>query len=92
MDEQQFKQLSDKMDIIIKLLVLNGVGGKQLRDQVLILSSFGFQPRQIADMLGKTPNHIRVLLHELRREKSPQQSEEISKESQIDQTRGESNA
>lgn len=69
MDAQQFKQLSDKINIIIKLLTLNAVEGKELKDQVSILSSFGFQPKQIADMLGKTPNHIRVILHGLRKEK-----------------------
>lgn len=67
MDERQFKELSEKMDIIIRLLALNTVGGKQLRQQVLMLSSLGFQPKQIADVLGKTPNHIRVILHEIRK-------------------------
>lgn len=82
MDEQQFKQLSDKIDTIIKLLALNTVQGKQLKDQVLALSAFGFQPRQIADMLSKTPNHIRVILHGIRKEKSQQQTQEVSSESQ----------
>lgn len=68
LDEKQFKLLSEKMDIIINLLVLDAVEGKQLKDQVLKLSSVGFQPKQIAEALGKTPNHIRVLLHELRKE------------------------
>lgn len=77
MDEQQFRELSNKMDTIIKLLALNAVRGKQLKDQVSLLSSFGFQPRQIAEMLGKTPNHIRVILHGLRK-KGQQQVEEVS--------------
>jgi hypothetical protein len=89
-DAQQFKTLSDKMDTIIKLLALNAVEGKQLKDQVLILSSFGFQPKQIADMLGKTPNHIRVLLHELRKGESQKEGE--SEKNQTSQTQGESNA
>ena len=78
MDETQFRQLSDKMDIIIKLLALNAVEGKELKNQVVILSSFGFQPKQIADMLGKTPNHISVILHGLRRERGEPQKEEAS--------------
>lgn len=76
MDEQQFKQLSNKMDTIIRLLALNAVEGKQLKDQTSILCSFGFQPKQIAEMLGKTPNHIRVLLHELRKETTHQEKGE----------------
>jgi len=68
MDERQFKQLSEKMDAIIRLLTLNAVEGKELKQQVLMLSSAGFQPKQIADVLGKTPNHISVILHRLRKE------------------------
>jgi len=51
MDEQQFKQLLNKLDTIIRLLALNVVEGKELKDQVSMLSSFGFQPKQIADVL-----------------------------------------
>lgn len=80
MDEQQFKQLMNKLDIIIRLLVLNVVEGKELKDQVSILSSLEFQPKQIADMLGKTPNHVRVILHGLRKGKIELQAEEVTVE------------
>jgi DNA-directed RNA polymerase specialized sigma24 family protein len=80
MDEQQFKQLSNKIDTIIKLLALNAVEDKQLKDQVSILSSFGFQPKQIADMLGKTPGNIRVILHRLREERGEPETEEVAQE------------
>ena len=76
MDERQFKLLSEKMDAIIKLLALKAVEGKELKDQVLMLSALGFQPKQIAETIGKTPNHIRVLLHELRKENACQREEE----------------
>lgn len=92
MDETQFKQLSDKMDTIIKLLALNAVEGKELKNQVSILSSFGFQPKQIADMLGKTPNQIRVTLHRLRRERSELEAQEPSEEEQTEQTGEEQHA
>jgi len=85
MDEDQFKQLSDKMDIIIKLLALNAVEGKELKNQVSLLSSFGFQPKQIADMLGKSPDHIRVMLHRLRKE-SREQAAEVAEGGQAEQT------
>ena len=85
MDEQQFKQLSCKIDVIIKLLALNAVEGKELKNQVLILSSFGFQPKQIADMLGKTPNHISVILHGLRKERDEAEKEEVVDEKQMEE-------
>jgi DNA-directed RNA polymerase specialized sigma24 family protein len=75
MDERQFKLLSEKMDAIIKLLALKAVESKELKDQVLMLSALGFQPKQIAEIIGKTPNHIRVLLHELRKENACQREE-----------------
>jgi DNA-directed RNA polymerase specialized sigma24 family protein len=80
MDEQQFKQLSNKIDTIIKFLALNAVEGKQLKDQISILSSFGLQPKQIAEMLGKTPNNIRVVLHRLREERGEPETEEVTQE------------
>jgi len=88
MDEQQFRQLSNKLETIIRLLALNAVEGKELKNQVSILSAFGFQPKQIADMLGKTPNHIRVILHGLRKERIELQVEEVSMEGQVEQTAG----
>lgn len=67
MDEKQFTTIISKLDSIIRLLALNTVQGRTLKEQVSLLSSIGFQPKQIADMLGKTPNHIRVILHEIRK-------------------------
>lgn len=67
MDKTQFQELSLKLDTIIKLLALISLEGKDPKTQVLALSSFGFQPKQIADILGKTPNSIRILLHRLRK-------------------------
>lgn len=75
MDEQQFKQFSDKMDTIIRLLALNLVEGKDFKNQVLILSGFGFQPKQIADVLGKTSNNVNVTLHRLRAERREEENE-----------------
>lgn len=74
-DETQFQILSGKMDTIMKLLALNAVKGKELKEQVWLLSSSGFQTQDIADILGKTPNYIRVILHGLRKEKKKRQAE-----------------
>ena len=75
MDEKQFQIVSSKIDTIIKLLALNTVKGKELKDQVWLLSSSGFQPKDIAGILRKTPNHIRVILHQLRKEKEKREAE-----------------
>ena len=68
MDEAQFQELSSKLDTIIKLLSISSLEGKDPKTQVLVLSSFGLQPKQIAHILGKTPNSVRVLLYRARKE------------------------
>ena len=81
MDEKLFQILSGKMDTIIKLLALNTVKGKELKEQVGLLSSSGFQPKDIADILGKRSSHIRVILHRLRKDREKREVE-VSKEEQ----------
>lgn len=74
MDDKQFDQLSGKMDTIIKLLAMNLVEGKDFKNQVLTLSAFGFQPKQIAEVLGKTSNNVSVTLHRLRLERGEEEA------------------
>jgi hypothetical protein len=80
MDVEQFNQLSSKMDTVIKLLAVNLVEGKGFKDQVSLLSAFGFQPKQIADILGKSPNNVRVMLHGIRKERGQLEAEEAQEE------------
>ena len=67
MDDTQFNQITSRLDSILKLLALNTVRDRSLKEQVALLSSVGFQPKLIAEMLGKTPNHISVILHDIRK-------------------------
>lgn len=57
MDE---KKLFEKLDVIIKLLAANVIEGKNLKEQVKLLSEVGLQPAEIAEITGKTANLIRV--------------------------------
>jgi DNA-binding CsgD family transcriptional regulator len=74
MDEKQFEAIRSRLDAIIRLQAATATQGKTLKEQVSLLSSSGFQPKEIADFLGKTPNHISVILHDLR--KGKKQAEE----------------
>ena len=60
----------DKIDILIKLTAANVIQNKDFKEQVRLLSSVGLQPKEIADILGKTPNNVRVTLNMLRKEKN----------------------
>ena len=42
---------------------MSALQGKTLKEQVSVLASLELTPKQIADILGKTPNHISVTLH-----------------------------
>jgi len=70
LNDEQFAAITTRLDAITRLLAMSTIEGKQLKQQVSLLSSIGMQPREIADVLGKTSNHIRVLLHELRKDAS----------------------
>lgn len=66
----------DRLDILIKLTAANVIQGKDFKEQVRLLSSVGLQPKEIADILGKTPNNVRVTLSMLRKEKAKKQKVE----------------
>src|SRR5438093_1220268 len=55
-NDERIMQLLVRMN---KLLAVNLVKGLQLRDQVLILDFGGFTPKEIADVVHKTPRRSR---------------------------------
>ncbi len=61
--------LIDKLDTLIKLTAANVIQEKCFKEQVRLLSSVGLQPKDIADILGKTPNNVRVTLSMIRKGK-----------------------
>jgi DNA-binding MarR family transcriptional regulator len=67
MDDKQFATLMEKLDTMSRLLVLNIVAGKKFIEQVAALSSAGFMPKEIADLLGKTPHNVSVQLDKLKK-------------------------
>lgn len=69
MNDKDVKEICDRLDTVIKLMVADIISTKGYEDQVWILSNAGFQPKKIAEFLGKTPNAVRVKLFELRKEK-----------------------
>jgi len=63
------KRLLEKIDVLVRLSALNIIKDKKYTEQVELLSSVGLQPKEIADLLGKTPNSVRVTLSRLRKNK-----------------------
>jgi len=54
------EKIEQKLDKLINLLALNITLGKKQEDQIKILSRSGFQPKEIAKILGTTANTVRV--------------------------------
>jgi len=60
---------TDKFDILIRLTAIGLVNGKKQREQIRLLSIAGMGPKEIADLIGTTPNTVNVTLSSLRKEK-----------------------
>ena len=67
MNEEQYEEISDKLEKIIKLLAAQSVGNKNKKEAIGFLSSLGFQPKYIAELVGTTPNTVSVTLNELKK-------------------------
>ena len=69
MPDSEVQEVSRKLDTLIRLLAFSLIEGRKKKDQLLLLSKAGFQPRHIAEMLGTTPNTVRVALSNIRKRK-----------------------
>jgi len=67
MEEKQYGQLTGKLDNITRLLATLVVEDKNDREAMFLLSRVGFQPKEIAEFLGTTPNTVRVTLSNLKK-------------------------
>jgi DNA-binding CsgD family transcriptional regulator len=61
--------IEDKLNTIIMLLALQAISGKDYRQQVVLLSKAGLQPKTIANITGKTANNVKVTLNHIRKKR-----------------------
>lgn len=80
MDEKTIQILSTKLDTVIKLLALGMTQGKSQKEQIWLMSSAGFRPKEIAETLGTTPNAVRVILFNLRKQQRKGVQRRLEKE------------
>ena len=67
MSEKILESIDKKMSTLLKLLALNAVTDKSLNEQITLLHNAGMTPAEIAKILNKTSNHIRVALHTIKK-------------------------
>jgi len=58
MDEKQFSELMQTLNIIVHLQVADLIKGKSLKECIKILYQANIGPAKIGRLLGKTTNHI----------------------------------
>jgi len=67
-NDEQFGDLSEKLDAIAKLLALTALSDrKTLSDKAMTLSHAGFRPKDIGWLLGKDSQRVRELLYRQRK-------------------------
>ena len=66
MTNDQFDAISRKLDILVRVSALSFVAGRPRQEQLMMLSTAGFRPKEIAEICGTTANAVRVALSTMR--------------------------
>lgn len=82
MDEVTQKDILHELKIIKKLLAQNLLSGSSQTKQISKLNSIGFQPKEIAEILGTTPNTVNVALNRLRKSKKKKEEPQEATETE----------
>ena len=73
MEQQQFEELLKRLDILIKISIINAFQDKSRTDVIRILSDSGFANRDIASILGTSPAYVANVRSELKKERTKTQ-------------------
>ena len=71
MPDHDMNDLCARLDRITRLVAVSLTSGKTQSQQCLLLQRAGFQPKEIAGLIGTSPNTVSVTLSKLRRRKVP---------------------
>jgi DNA-directed RNA polymerase specialized sigma24 family protein len=67
MEDQQLKEISQKLDKLIRIMSLSALRGLTTTEKISLLHEVGFTPSEIAEMIGTSRNVVNVRLSEMRR-------------------------
>jgi len=68
MNESKQNEILQELQRISKLLALTITRELKQKEKIELLYSIGFQPKEIADLIGTTSNTVSVTLVEIRKE------------------------
>jgi DNA-directed RNA polymerase specialized sigma24 family protein len=84
-EAELLKEISQKLDKMLKLLAINAVKDfAKEQEKIILLDSLGFRPVEIAKFLNKSPDNVSVVLGSVRKktEKTVSATAEIKEEAQ----------
>ena len=70
MNDSQFEQILNRLDMLARLLALNLPEKMSQQDKIEILDSMNMQPKDVALILGTTRNTVSVTLNSIKKKKS----------------------
>jgi hypothetical protein len=65
--DQILQSIVRSLDLLVKLKVKEAQGDRKLNEMILLLHSLGCRPIEIAEALGKTPNHVNPVISRARK-------------------------
>jgi len=69
MSREQFEQLMNKLDTLIKVTAASSLQGKTMTDSIGFLADLGFGNSEIAGILGTTPAYVNKVKYETKKSK-----------------------
>lgn len=68
MNSEDLTQVVEKLDTLVRLVAVGVCGEGTQKEKIKVLSTAGLEPKEIASILGTTPNTVSVALSSLRRD------------------------
>lgn len=85
MSKEQFEQIMNRLDTLIKISAINAFQGKSRMDVVQILSSLGFSNIDIAMILGTSAAYVANVKYGLRKQ-GPKKKEKSAERAEAKET------
>jgi DNA-directed RNA polymerase specialized sigma24 family protein len=61
------QSIARSLNLLVKLKVNEAQGDRKVNEMILLLHSLGCRPVEIAEALGKTPNHVNPVISRARK-------------------------
>ena len=84
MDESKEKEILQELQRISKLLALTVTREINQREKIELLSSIGFQPKEIANLIGTTPGTVSVTLVNIRKKAQTEKGKAVKPSKEVE--------